>query len=142
MRTGIQLKWIVVAALATWLVTPTAQAQDKDDPFKGRLFAPNVIIENRAELDLSREQFTAIRAAVVEVQGNIAGHEWDMQQAYLRLIEALDERPIDEDAVLEHAMTAMRAENEVKLKQMAMLLRLRSLLTDEQVATLVEKQGP
>ena len=66
-----------------------------------------VILENRADLDLSREQFTEIRAAVVEVQGNIAGHEWDMQQAYLRLIEALDEQPIDEDAVLEHAMTAM-----------------------------------
>ena len=45
----------------------------------------------------------------------------------------LDKTPIDEDKTLEYANAALLAENKVKKEQMAMLIRLRNLLTDEQV---------
>ena len=131
---------LVTAVAALMLVTP-AQAQDKKDPFKGKLFAPNVILENQAELNLSKEQFTKIRAAVVEVQGNVAEHEWDMREAYLLVMQELDKSPIDEDAVLRHANAALLAENQVKKQQMAMLVRLKNLLSDEQIAILEAKHG-
>ncbi|MDX1507124.1 MAG: hypothetical protein R3358_02510 [Woeseiaceae bacterium] len=132
----------IAATLMTALILASpASAQDKKDPFKGKLFAPNVILENQAELDLSKEQFTKIRAAVVEVQGKVAEHEWDMREAYLRIMEELDRSPIDEDAVLEHAEAALLAENQVKKHQMAMLIRLKNLLTAEQIAILEAKHG-
>ena len=53
--------------------------QGKKDVFKGKLFAPNIILEHQDALDLTKEQFTAIKTAVVEVQANIAGHEWDLR---------------------------------------------------------------
>lgn len=121
---------VVLIAGSAWTGTATA---DEDDPFKGRLFPPQVILEHRDELELSKSQFTGIRAAVVEVQSSVAEYEWDMQQAYLALIEEIDERPIDEDAVLEHAEVALSAENEVKKRQMMMLVRLKNLLTEEQI---------
>ncbi len=122
-------------------VIAKATAQDGKDPFKGRLFAPNVILENQAELDLSKEQLTMIRAAVIELQGNIAEHEWDMREAYLKVMEELERSPIDEQAVLEHAATAMRAENQVKIEQLTALIRLKNLLSDDQVSILKAKQG-
>ena len=141
MKKGNLFTSMIVTAVAAMLVALPAAAQDKKDPFKGKLFAPNVILENQAELNLSKEQFTKIRAAVVEVQGNVAEHEWDMREAYLRIMEELDKSPIDEDAVLEHAETALLAENQVKKHQMAMLVRLKNLLTDEQIAILETKHG-
>jgi hypothetical protein len=115
-------------------------AGPKEDVFKGKLFPPNVILEHKAELNLSKSQFTAIRAAVVEVQAGVAEHEWDMQEAYQALMQELDKVPIDEDRVLQHATAALLAENQVKKKQMAMLVRLKNLLTKEQISYLESQQ--
>ena len=138
MRQGIR-KFLPLAGLSFILLTSVASAQGQGpqkDPFKGKLFAPNVILEHQDELDLSKEQFTAIRAAVVEVQGAVAEHEWDLREAYQRAMADLDESPVDEDKVLESIDAALRAENEVKKLQVAMLVKLRNLLTDEQMAYL------
>jgi len=132
MRKGL----ILVVALTTLGLGSVYAAGPKEDVFKGKLFAPNVILEHKAQLDLSKDQFTRIRQAVVEVQSGIAEHEWDMQEAYQALMLELDEAPIDENRVLEHAEKALLAENSVKKKQMAMLVRLKNLLTAEQVSYL------
>jgi len=132
MKTGLYAFWLICL-----LAVGSAVAADgKEDVFKGKLFPPNVILENQAELNLSKEQFTAIRAAVVDVQANIAEYEWDMREAYLKMMAELDKAPIDERIVLGHVTAALAAENEVKKHQVAMLVRLKNLLTDEQVAYL------
>jgi hypothetical protein len=121
------------------LCAGVAVAQDrggKPDPFKGKLFAPDIILKNQAELNLTKEQFTAIKGAVVEVQANVAEHEWDLREAYQKVLAALDESPIDEKKVLDNVNDALLAENQVKKKQVLMLIRLRNLLNDEQVAYL------
>jgi len=116
-----------------------AVAQDrggKPDPFQGKLFAPDIILKNQDQLNLSKEQFTAIKAAVVEVQSNVAEHEWDLREAYQKVLAALDESPIDEKRVLENINDVLLAENQVKKQQVTMLIRLKNLLNDEQVAYL------
>jgi len=129
-------KGLLCLLLVASMSVGTAIAQDNKDVFKGKLFAPNLILENREALQLSKDQFTAIRAAVVEVQSNVAEHEWDMQEAYQALMLELDKTPIDEDRVLEYANQALLAENQVKKKQMAMLVRLKNLLNAEQISHL------
>jgi len=119
------------------LGTGTAFADNlKADVFKGKLFAPNIILEQQAELHLTKQQFTEIRAAVVEVQSGVAEHEWDMREAYQALMLELDRVPVDEVEVLKHANKALLAENQVKKRQMAMLVRLKNLLNAEQIAYL------
>ena len=113
-----------------------AMAEEPKDVFKGKLFAPNVILENRDALQLSKDQFTAIRAAVVEVQAGVAEHEWDMQEAYQALMLELDKSPVNEEKVLQHASMALLAENQVKKKHMGMLVRLKNLLTADQISHL------
>jgi Spy/CpxP family protein refolding chaperone len=118
------------------LISSVALAQGiagKKDVFKGKLFAPNIILEHQDELGLTKEQFTAIKAAVVEVQANVAEHEWDLREAYMQTLASLDESPIDEEQVMKNVEAALLAENQVKQLQVRMLIRLRKLLTDEQV---------
>ena len=129
-------------AIASLGMVSAFAAEKPGDVFQGKLFAPNIILENRDQLQLSKEQFTAIRRAVVEVQAGVAEHEWDMQEAYQALMLELDKSPIDEDKVLEYAGKALLAENQVKKKQMAMLVRLKNLLTAEQVDFLEGKYAP
>jgi len=116
-----------------------AMAQNRGgnpDPFKGKLFAPDLILKNQDQLNLTKEQFTNIKAAVLEVQANVAEHEWDLREAYQKVLAALDEEPIDEKKVLENVNDALLAENQVKKQQVAMLIRLKNLLNEEQVAYL------
>ena len=128
--------------LVLFTTVATAQGIGKQkDVFKGKLFAPNIILENQDELGLSKEQFTAIRAAVVAVQGNVAEHEWDLREAYMKVMADLDEVPVDEDKVMVNVQAALLAENEVKKLQVAMLIRLRNLLTDEQMQYLQGLRG-
>lgn len=123
----------VLLLLFTSATFAQGMGQQQKDVFKGKLFAPNIILEHQDELALSKEQFTAIRAAVVEVQGNVAEHEWDLREAYQRIMTELDDSPVDEQEVLQNVEAALRAENEVKKLQVAMLIKLRNLLTDEQM---------
>ena len=113
----------------------------KGDVFKGKLFPPKIIMQHREDLGLTKKQFTAIRGIVVEVQTGIAEHQWDMQEAYRRVLSNLDESPIDEKQVLENIRAVLMAENQVKLSQVTMLIRLRNLLTDEQIEYLKDQVG-
>jgi hypothetical protein len=133
---------ICLLAIACLGMASVYAAERPGDVFQGKLFAPNVILEHRDQLQLSKEQLEAIRQAVVEVQAGVAEHEWDMQEAYQALMLELDKSPIDEDKVLEHAGNALLAENQVKKKQMAMLIRLKNLLTAEQIDLLESKYAP
>ncbi len=133
LRNGIA----VIACLV--LCMGVALAQDrggKPDPFKGKLFAPDIILRNQAELNLTKEQFTAIKGAVVDVQANVAEHEWDVREAYQKTLALLDESPIDERKVVDSVNDLLLAENQVKKQQVLMLIRLKNLLNDEQVAYL------
>ena len=133
MRQGI--KYIMpLAGICLLLMASVAAPQDQgQDPFKGKLIPPKVILEHQDELNLTKDQFTAIRAAVVEVQSSVAEHEWDLREAYQRVLAELDESPIDEGQVMANVEKALLAENEVKKLQVAMLIKLRNLLTDEQM---------
>lgn len=132
---------LFLATLFVFWAGSAFAGEPKEDVFKGKLFAPNIILEQQAALDLSKDQYTAIRAAVVEVQTGVAEHEWDMREAYQALMAELDRSPVDEAAVLKHVNAALLAENQVKKKQVAMLVRLKNLLSAEQIDYLENMVG-
>lgn len=134
-------KGILIVLFACLAFTTTMAAGPKADMFKGKLFPPNVILEHRADLNLTREQFTAIKAAVVEVQANIAEFEWDMREAHQNIMAELDQSPVDEKRVLKQVSAVLAAENQVKKRQMTMLIRVRNLLTPEQIVYLESQRG-
>ena len=76
----------------------------------------------------------------MNVQANVAEHEWDLREAYQNVLAELDKQPIDQAQVLEHVDAALDAENEVKKEQVAMLIKLKNLLTADQIAYLESVQ--
>jgi Spy/CpxP family protein refolding chaperone len=131
---------------ACFLAAAGVLAQDQrpgqeQDVFKGKLFPPNVILQYQDELELTRDQYTAIRQAVVATQSAVAEHEWDLREAYQRVLSSLDEAPIDKEEVLGFVDAALAAENSVKRRQVGLLIELRNLLTGEQIARLRDLSG-
>lgn len=146
MNKGLPLVVTMVATVVLTLASAAVLAQHQRpgaerDVFKGKLFPPNVILEHQDALGLSKEQFTDIRAAVVEVQANVAEHEWDLRTAYQAVLTELDNSPIDSDKVMELVSDALQAENEVKKLQVGMLIKITNLLTDDQMDYLREING-
>jgi Spy/CpxP family protein refolding chaperone len=109
------------------------------DPFDGRLLPVELVMAFRTKIDLTEEQNAKIGALVVELQQGIAGKQWKMQTAYFDLIEVLDQPRLDEQRALDLAKQAIDTENEIKLEQLRLLIRLRNLLTNEQVAFLRQR---
>lgn len=143
MMTGFKWTGVVIAAVLV-VAGSIAYAQQPGagkDVFKGKLFPPNIVLEHRDALGLTKEQYTAIRTAVVKVQSNVAEHEWDLREAYQAVLRELDHSPVDSSRVLELVDTALAAENKVKKLQVAMLIELRNLLTDEQMDYLRKANG-
>ena len=142
MITGTKPNGLASLGLILLIACSSAQAQGGGgDVFKGKLFPPNIVLEHQDELGLTKEQFTAIRAAVVEVQSNVAEYEWDLRIAYQEIMAELDNSPVESDKVLELIDKVLAAENKVKKLQVAMLVELRNLLTDEQMEYLREANG-
>ena len=130
---------LLVALLA---FTPIrAFAEEEEDPFEGRLLSVELIMAHRNEIGLTEAQNKEIGELVVAVQQAVAGKSWAMQSAYFELIEVLDAAEIDEDRAMELAKQAVDTENEIKLEQMRLLIRLRNLLTPDQVAVLQERRA-
>lgn len=133
---------LLIAGLALVVTTGhSAKLGLKGDVFEGKLFPPKLVMQNRDEINMTKKQFTTMRGIIVEVQTSVAEHEWDMQEAYKRVLAELDESPVDEARVLENIRAVLQAENQVKLSQITMLIKIRNLLSTEQVETLKQKTG-
>ena len=76
---------------------------------------------------------------VVEVQKSVAEKQWQMQSTYFELIEQLEATEIDEDETLRLVRSAIDTENDIKVEQVRLLIRLRNLLNPEQIAYLKDK---
>ena len=139
----VVIRMMVVGLLVMLLaMTPfPAFAEEEEDPFDGRLLSLELIMAHRSEIGLTRAQNKEIGELVVAVQQAVAGKSWDMQSAYFELMEVLDEAQIDEDRAIALAKQAVDTENEIKLEQMRLLIRLRNLLTPEQVAVLQARRA-
>jgi len=124
-------------ALVCWLGVVGVDASAADaDPFDGRLLPVEIVMAFRNQIDLTDEQNAKIGALVVELQQGIAGKQWQMQTAYFALIEVLDQEHLDEQRALDLAKQAIDTENEIKLEQLRLLIRMRNLLTKDQVGFL------
>ncbi len=135
----MMLGGLLVVLLA---LTPIpAFAEEEEDPFDGRLLSLELIMAHRNEIGLTKAQNKEIGELVVAVQQAVAGKSWDMQSAYFELMEVLDEEQINEDRAIALAKQAVDTENEIKLEQMRLLIRLRNLLTPDQVALLQARRA-
>lgn len=124
------MKWLLL------FLPITALTQQADDPISKYLIPPELVMAHSQEIALTDAQSAAIRSEVRKTQTKFLDLQWDMQEETGRMTQLLQQVPVDEAKVLERADKIMALEREVKRAHLAMLVRLKNLLTPAQIAKL------
>ena len=107
-----------------------------DDPIGRYLVPPDLIMAHSQELNLQEKQRAAIKAEVQKAQSKFIDAQWDMKEETEKMVRLLQQTPADEARILEQADKVMALEREIKKTQLALLIRIRNVLTAEQMAKL------
>ncbi|MBT8048458.1 MAG: periplasmic heavy metal sensor [Xanthomonadales bacterium] len=129
---------ILLTIAASMLMPLTGFSADPADPIKQLLYPPDLIMNYRSELNLDKQQENTIREELRKTQSAVFDLRWQMKDEGERLAEMLQSTPIDEKAVLSQADKVMGLEQQVKRTHLVMLVRLKNMMTDVQLAQLKE----
>jgi Spy/CpxP family protein refolding chaperone len=132
------MKRLFIAILFLSISAFAQQPPPNDDPIGRQLFPPEMVMGHQEELGLQEKQRAAIRSEVHKVQSRFVDLQWQLSEDTEKMASLLRGTPIDEAKVLEQADKVMAQEREVKKMQLSLLVRIRNLLTPEQIAKLQE----
>jgi len=138
--------WPLAVAVLLCLA-PLARAQQPapaEDPLAPYVFPPELVMRHAPEIGLDEKQRAAIKDAVVKTQAKFLDLQWEVQGEAEKLTRLLQATPVDEVAVLAQADKVMGFEREVKRAHLALLVRIKNVLTEAQRARLTElrRKGP
>jgi Spy/CpxP family protein refolding chaperone len=111
--------------------TPAAE-----DPLARHVFPPELVMKHQQKIGLTDRQSETIRSEIQKVQSRFLDLQWQMQKEMEKLVSLIDAQPADESKTLAQAEALMRLETETKKMHLAMLVRIKNLLTEEQQAKL------
>jgi Spy/CpxP family protein refolding chaperone len=135
---NLQIVRVALLCLAAAIAVPlhAADQPDKDEWLKGRLFGPELVLKHQGKLKLTENQRDAIGAELKRVQAQAAESDWTLMSEASGLQELIDQHPVDSKAVMTSVDRIFTAENRKKRLYVEMLVNIKNLLTDEQVAYL------
>ena len=118
-----------------------AQQPPDADPIGKYLIPPEMVMMHAQEIALTDAQSVSIKSEVRKAQSKFLDLQWDMQEETGRMTQLLQQSPIDETKVLEHADKVMSLEHDIKRAQLTLLVRLKNILTPAQIAKLMPLRG-
>ncbi len=130
---------VIVLSLAFAAAQAADEGAKKDDGadfVRGKLFPPELIMRHQAKLNLSDKQRATIKNELKSFQSQLAEVQWDMLEASTGLDTAIDQLPVNRDAVLQQVERVLLGENRVKMLHLEMLIAIKNALSAEQVAYL------
>jgi Spy/CpxP family protein refolding chaperone len=107
-------------------------------PIESRLYPPELVMDHQGELGITSEQKAAISTETERGQVAMLRLQWELQAEKEKLVQLLDAERADEVKVQEAAARVMAHETKVKASHLAMLVRVKNILTPEQQARLRE----
>ncbi len=131
-----------LCVLLTWLLLATGplRAQQPQpqgpDPIAENLFAPDLILSNQKAIGLDEAQKNFVRSEVLKAQTRFTELQFQLQDAMETLVGLLKQNPAAEAQVLAQLDKVLTAEREVKRTQIALMVRIKNKLTQEQQARL------
>lgn len=125
--------------LAAALAVANAQTP-RPDPFAEHLFTVELVMRNATDIGLDERQRATIKETVQKAQARLLDLQWDTQAESERMVRLLQARPVDEAAVLAQADRILNLEREIKKAHLALLVRIKNLLTQPQQERLSDLQ--
>ncbi|MEA2568310.1 MAG: hypothetical protein QOI24_311 [Acidobacteriota bacterium] len=127
----ILLSFVSVAAFAQ-----QQSPQPDNDPIGRYLIPPELVMTQSEQIGLTDKQRTTIKSEIQKMQAKFVDAQWDLQEQTGKMMQLLQQSPVDETKVLEQADRIMALEREIKRAHLALLVRIRNALTAEQIAKL------
>lgn len=114
----------------------SASSREPLGAVESRLYPPELVMDHQGELGIEPKQRDALLHEVQRGQSEMLHLQWDLQGEKEKLVKVLDGEKVDEQASAAAAARVMERENKVKGSHLAMLVRVKNLLTGPQQAQL------
>ena len=96
------------------------------------VYPAELLMRHADDLELDDAQREAITAEIQALQTDLVPLQWEIYEAGKKLTELLAPTRVDEEAALAQAAQVMALEQSIKTRHLAMLVRVKNLLTSEQ----------
>lgn len=131
------MKLLALALLLAAVPPAAAQAPPPgDDPIARHVVPPELVMRHSQAIGLAPEQREAIKTAVQEAQAGFIDPQWQMQTEAGRMVELLQQRPLDEAAILGQLDRILDLERRIKKLQFSLLVRIKNTLSVSQIEKL------
>jgi hypothetical protein len=111
-------------------------------PFHEHLFPPELVLSNQSALALTADQLTAIKEAIKETHSRTIDLQVELHRVTERLEGILEPAKVDPGSALAAAEEAMSLEAQIKKTHLGMLIRVKNVLTEDQLAKLRTMRPP
>jgi Spy/CpxP family protein refolding chaperone len=118
-----------------------AQQTPPNDPIGDALFSPEFIMQNQQAINLTENQRNTIARELQNAQSEFMNFQWDLSKEAEKLKLLLEKQNPAEATVMEQMDRLLAIENRIKKKQIALLIRIKTLLTNEQQEKLQKIKG-
>ena len=112
-----------------------------EDPLARYLFPLELVMAHQQAIGLTERQRMAIQQAVKDAQGKFVDVQFAMSGEMEKLQRLLQGTSPDESDVLDQVDRVLSLEREVKRAQLALMVRIKNQLTDQQQAALQRLRG-
>lgn len=124
------LFWLIIAAPFTSL-----HAQ-QPDPLGENFFPPELIMQNQQAIELTEDQKNYILSQIQEAQERFTKLNWSLQKEVETMLKLISQTTADEKKVIEQLDKVLQIEEQIKKKQITLMLRIKNKLTAEQQSKL------
>ena len=122
---------ILLTSTPAWTQPQPAPA-GHNDPMQQHLFPPDLVMAHQGEIGLTTDQRQQLIDEVQALQVDLVPLQVEMSQSAERLAGLVAEARVDEAAALEVVDGITTLEARIKRRHMALLLRIKNLLSPEQ----------
>jgi Spy/CpxP family protein refolding chaperone len=112
-----------------------------DDPLARYLFPLELVMAHQQAIGLTERQRMAIQQAVKDAQGKFVDVQFAMSGEMEKLQRLLSSTTPDESDVLDQVDRVLGLEREIKRAQLALMVRIKNQLSDQQQAALQRLRG-
>lgn len=116
-----------------------AQAQAQD-PFQQHVYPPELVMEHQSILNLTDQQSEDLIQEVQDKQAAFTGLNWKLRKEMDALVEIIKQAQPKEDLASAQMQKVLKLENEIKLLQIQLMVRIKNILTAEQMRILDGKR--
>ena len=129
---------ILTIAAAVALAAPVAAQQDPGKRIEAQVFAPELVMKHAAQIGLTADQRKQFTSAIGVAQGDLVDLQWQLSEAAEAMAQALEPARVNDTDALSKLDRALDLERQVKRRQMALVIKIKNILTPEQQAKLKE----